>query len=108
MYEDEVEEVIHDSLELQSTLEDRADEILSGNLLVKHLRDIVQQEISKRFDEQPTSYNSFKEEEMQTLINRRIEWFLESDDFRDKVKEEMDDYIDGCYVDISTTAYISR
>ena len=109
MYQDEHEEVIHDTLEAEEkALEDKADEILSEHLLVKHLRNIVKQEISKRFDEQPTSYNSFKEEEMKTLIDRRLEWFLESDDFRDKVKEEIDNYIDDCYVDISTTAYITK
>jgi len=99
MYQDEHEEVIHDTLN-ETPLTDR--------LLLKHLRALVQEEISKRFDEQPTSYNSFKEEEMENLVNRRLDWLLESDDFKDKLKEEMDNYIDDCYVEVDTTAYITK
>ena len=103
MYEDEVEEVIHDSLELQSTLEDRGKEILSGNLLVKHLRAIIKQEIDKKFNDGPSVNDDIEE-----LINNKLDAFVESIDFRENVRIEMDNYIDDCYVDISTTAYITK
>jgi len=101
MYQDEVEEVIHD------TLEDKADEILSEHLLVKHLRAMIKQEIAKRFDEQPTSYNSFKAEEMETLVENMLDKFLESDSFESKVIYIVQNVLDGCHVEVSDTAYIT-
>ena len=97
MYQDEHEEVIHD------TLEDKADEILSEHLLVKHLRTMINQEIDKRFDNGPGVNDDIEE-----LINNKLDAFVESIDFRENVRIEMDNYIDDCYVDISTTAYITK
>ena len=101
MYQDEHEEVIHD------TLEDKADEILSEHLLVKHLRTMINQEIDKRFDEQPTSYNSFKKEEMEALVEKMLDNFLESDSFERKVIYIVENVLDGCNVEVNTTSYIS-
>jgi hypothetical protein len=104
MYQDEHEEVIHDTLEAEEkALEDKADEILSEHLLVKHLRNIVKQEIAKKFDDGPGVNNDIEE-----LINNKLERFVESDDFKYSVKEEMDNYIDDCYVEVDTTAYITK
>ena len=102
MYQDEVEEVIHDTLE-----DEKKAEAYSDSILVKHLRAIVQQEISKRFDKQPTSYNSFKEEEMETLVENMLDNFLESDRFESKVIYIVQNVLDGCHVDFSDTAYIT-
>jgi len=108
MYQDEVEEVIHDTLEAEEkALEDKADEILSEHLLVKHLRAMIKQEVDKKFDEQPTSYNSFKKEEMETLVENILDNFLESDRFESKVIYIVQNVLDGCHVEVSDTAYIS-
>ena len=102
MYQDEVEEVIHDTLEAEEKAE-----AYSDSILVKHLRIIVQQEISKRFDEQPTSYNSFKEQEMEALVVNMLDKFIESDRFESMVMDIVKSVLDDCYVEISETAYIS-
>jgi len=101
MYQDEHEEVIHD------TLEDKADEILSEHLLVKHLRAMIKQEVDKKFDEQPTSYNSFKKEEMEELINNKLENFLEDSDLREKIIDEVKGLLDDSFVEVNTTSYIT-
>jgi len=98
MYQDEKEEVIHDTLEVSQ---------LTERLLVKHLRALVQEEIDKRFDEQPTSYNSFKAEEMEKLVENMLDKFLESDSFESKVIYIVQNVLDGCHVDFSDTAYIT-
>jgi len=104
MYEDEKEEVIYDTLEAEEkALEDKADEILSEHLLVKHLRAMINQEIDKRFDNGPGVNDDIEE-----LINKKLDDFVESIDFRDSVKIEMDNYIDDCYVEVDTTAYITK
>ena len=97
MYQDEHEEVIHD------TLEDKADEILSEHLLVKHLRIIVQQEIAKKFDDRPGVNNDIEE-----LIKNKLGDFLEDYPLEDKIKEICQSMLDDCYVEINTTGYISN
>ena len=104
MYEDEKEEVIYDTLEAEEkALEDQADEILSEHLLVKYLRAIIKQEIDKKFNDGPGV-----NDDIEKLINNKLDAFVESIDFRENVRIEMDNYIDDCYVDISTTAYITK
>lgn len=104
MYQDEHEEVIHDTLEAEEkALEDKADEILSEHLLVKHLRAIVQQEIAKKFDNGPGVNNDIEE-----LINNKLGDFLEDYRLEDKIKEECQSMLDDAYVEINTTAYISN
>jgi len=103
MYQDEVEEVIHDTLE-----DEKKAEAYSDSILVKHLRAIVQQEISKRFDEQPTSYNSFKAEEMEALVVNMLDKFIESNRFESMVIDIVKNVLDDSYIDISTTAYITH
>ena len=98
MYQDEKEEVIHDTLEVSQ---------LTERLLVKHLRALVQEEIDKRFDEQPTSYNSFKAEEMEKLIDNKLENFLEDSDLREKIIDEVKGLLDDSFVEVNTTSYIS-
>ena len=104
MYQDEHEEVIHDTLEAEEkALEDQADEILSEHLLVKHLRAMIKQEVDKKFDNGPGVNDSIEE-----LIHKKLDWFVESNDFKDNVKIEIDNYIDDCYVEVDTTAYITK
>ena len=104
MYQDEHEEVIHDTLEAEEkALEDKADEILSEHLLVKHLRAIVQQEIAKKFDDGPGVSNDIEE-----LINNKLGDFLEDYRLEDKIKDECQSMLDDAYVEINTTAYISN
>jgi len=103
MYEDEKEEVIHDTLEA----EDKA-EAYSDSILIKHLRLIVQQEISKKFDKQPTSYNSFKEQEMEALVVNMLDKFIENNRFESMVIDIVKNVLDDSYIDISTTAYITH
>lgn len=104
MYQDEHEEVIHDTLEAEEkALEDKADEILSEHLLVKHLRNIVQQEIAKKFDDGPGVNNDIEE-----LINNKLGDFLEDYKLEDKIREECQSMLDDCHVEINTTAYISN
>ena len=104
MYQDEHEEVIHDTLEAEEkALEDKADEILSEHLLVKHLRNIVQQEITKKFDDGPGVNNDIEE-----LINNKLEDFLEGYTLEEKIKEVCQSMLDDAYVEINTTAYISN
>ena len=106
MYEDEKEEVIHDTLNDKErlTFQEKRE---TDHLLTKHLRYLVQEEIDKRFDEQPTSYNSFKKEEMETLVENILDNFLESDRFESKVIYIVQNVLDGCHVDFSDTAYIT-
>ena len=104
MYQDEHEEVIHDTLEAEEkALEDKADEILSEHLLVKHLRIIVQQEIAKKFDDGPGVNNDIEE-----LFNNKLGDFLEDYRLEDKIKDECQSMLDDAYVEINTTAYISN
>ena len=106
MYQDEVEEVIHDTLNEKERLtfqEKRETE----HLLTKHLRYLVQEEIDKRFNEQPTSYNSFKKEEMEELINNKLENFLEDSDLREKIIDEVKGLLDDSFVEVNTTSYIT-
>jgi len=103
MYEDEKEEVIHDTLDNNSLIK----AIDTNDKIVKHLRVLAQQEIASKFDEQPTSYNSFKAEEMEALVVKMLDKFLESDDFESKVIYIVQNVLDGCHVDISDTAYIT-
>ena len=107
MYEDEKEEVIHDTLENKESLTFK-EKRQTDYLLVKHLRALVQEEIAKRFDEQPTSYNSFKKEEIEELIDNKLGDFLEDYKLEDKIKEECQSMLDDAYVEINTTAYISN
>jgi len=106
MYQDEKEEVIHDTLENKERLTFQ-EKRQTDHLLTKHLRYLVQEEIDKRFDEQPTSYNSFKKEEMETLVENMLDRFLESDSFESKVIYIVQNVLDGCHVEVSDTAYIS-
>ena len=107
MYQDEHEEVIHDTLNDKErlTFQEKRE---TDHLLVKHLRYLVQEEIDKRFDEQPTSYNSFKKEEMETLIENMLDRFLESNRFESMVIDIVKNVLDDSYIDISTTAYITH
>ena len=106
MYQDEVEEVIHDTLNEKErlTFQEKRE---TDHLLTKHLRYLVQEEIDKRFDEQPTSYNSFKKEEMETLVENILDNFLESDRFESKVIYIVQNVLDSCHVEVSDTAYIT-
>jgi len=106
MYEDEKEEVIHDTLNDKErlTFQEKRE---TDHLLTKHLRYLVQEEIDKRFDEQPTSYNSFKKEEMEALVEKMLDNFLESDSFERKVIYIVENVLDGCNVEVNTTSYIS-
>ena len=106
MYQDEKEEVIHDTLNDKErlTFQEKRE---TDHLLTKHLRYLVQEEIDKRFDEQPTSYNSFKKEEMETLVENMLDNFLESDRFESKVIYIVQNVLDGCHVEVSDTAYIT-
>ena len=104
MYQDEHEEVIHDTLEAEEkALEDKADEILSEHLLVKHLRAMIKQEVDKKFDNGPGVNNDIEE-----LINNKLGDFLEDYRLEDKIKEECQSMLDDAYVEINTTAYISN
>ena len=106
MYQDEHEEVIHDTLNEKESLTFQ-EKRQTDHLLTKHLRYLVQEEIDKRFDEQPTSYNSFKAEEMEKLVEDMLDKFLESDSFESKVIYIVQNVLDGCHVEVSDTAYIS-
>ena len=105
MYEDEKEEVIHDTLE---SAKDVDASLITEHLLVRYLRAFVQEEIAKKFDEQPTSYNSFKKEEMETLVENMLDRFLESNRFESMVIDIVKNVLDDSYIDISTTAYITH
>ena len=103
MYEDEKEEVIHDTLEAEEkALEDKADEILSEHLLVKHLRNIIKQEVDKKFDNGPGVNNDIEE-----LIDNKLRDFLEDSKLEDKIIDEVKGVLDDCHVEISETAYIT-
>jgi len=104
MYQDEHEEVIHDTLEAEEkALEDKADEILSEHLLVKHLRAMIKQEVDKKFDNGPGVNNDIEE-----LIKNKLGDFLEDYPLEDKIKEICQSMLDDCYVEINTTGYISN
>ena len=85
MYQDEHEEVIHDTLEAEEkALEDKADEILSEHLLVKHLRNIIKQEVDKKFDNGPGVNNDIEE-----LINNKLGDFLEITNLKIRLKKNV-------------------
>ena len=103
MYQDEHEEVIYDTLEAEEkALEDKADEILSEHLLVKHLRNIIKQEVDKKFDNGPGVNNDIEE-----LIDNKLRDFLEDSKLEDKIIDEVKGVLDDCHVEISETAYIT-
>jgi len=107
MYQDEHEEVIHDTLNDKESLTFQ-EKRQTDHLLTKHLRYLVQEEIDKRFDEQPTSYNSFKEQEMEALVVNMLDKFIESNRFESMVIDIVKNVLDDSYIDISTTAYITH
>ena len=101
MYEDEKEEVIHDTL---ANKESETFEPLKQTdyLLVKHLRAIVQEEIAKRFDDGPGVDNDIEE-----LINDKLDKFLDSHRLEERVQDITKNVLDDCYVETNTTSYIT-
>ena len=101
MYEDEKEEVIHDTLndKVSQPFKERNQ---PDRLLVKHLRAVVQEEIAKKFDDGPGVNDDIEE-----LINNMLDRFLESNRFENMVIDIVKNVLDDSFVEVNTTSYIT-